>query len=245
MNRQTAKTIVNMQPHGDSAIVIQFGEDINEQVNGLVHAAAACIEEQPFPGFIECIPAFTSVTVFYDIYEVYQHMSQEVSSPYEQVKAYVAARVNRLSAGERSSRRVVEIPVCYGGEFGPDLEEVAQMNELTCEEVISIHTEGEYMVYMLGFAPGFPFLGGMSERIAAPRKSSPRPSIPAGSVGIAGRQTGVYPISTPGGWQLIGKTPLALFRPEENPPSLLRAGDTVKFVRISEAEYSGYKEGAN
>ncbi|MGM0950704.1 MAG: 5-oxoprolinase subunit PxpB [Bacillota bacterium] len=230
---------------GDSAMMIRFGEEINEQVNGFVHAAAAYIEEQPFPGFIECIPAFTSLTVFYDMYEVYKHLPKGMSSPFEKVKLDVEEGLKEIAKDYENSRRIVEVPVCYGGEFGPDLEEVAKINQLSPEEVIEIHTSGEYVVYMLGFAPGFPFLGGMSKRIAAPRKSSPRPSIPAGSVGIAGLQTGVYPISTPGGWQLIGKTPLALFRPQENPPTLLRAGDTVKFVRISEEDYHAYKEESN
>jgi inhibitor of KinA len=123
------------------------------------------------------------------------------------------------------------------------LEEVADINGLTAQEVIDIHTSGEYLVYMIGFAPGFPYLGGMSEKIAAPRRSSPRTSIPAGSVGIAGMQTGVYPLSTPGGWQLIGNTPLELFKPYEQPPSLLRAGDIVKFVSVTEEEYHALKEG--
>lgn len=159
---------------GDSAMMIRFGEEINEQVNGLVHAAAAYIEEQPFPGFIECIPAFTSLTVFYDMYEVYKHLPQGISSPFEKVKRDVEGRLKEIAIDYENNRRIVEIPVCYGGEFGPDLEEVAKINQLSTEEVIDIHTSGEYVVYMLGFAPGFPFLGGMSKRIAAPRKSSPR-----------------------------------------------------------------------
>ena len=134
--------------------------------------------------------------------------------------------------------------MCYGGEYGPDLEEVARHNGLSVDEVIALHSGGEYLVYMIGFAPGFPYLGGMSERIAMPRRSSPRAQIPVGSVGIAGMQTGVYPIETPGGWQLIGRTPLALFRPEENPPSLLQAGNKVRFRPISADEFAAWKEGA-
>ncbi|MBY8914601.1 5-oxoprolinase subunit PxpB [Bacillus sp. YC2] len=243
MMQYSGNAALDIQPLGDSAVIIRFGEQISEQVNGRVHAAAACMEERPFPGFIECIPAFTSLTIFYDVYAVSD--IQKGVSPFELVKKEVAERLSDLTAEQKDGRRIIEIPVCYGGEFGPDLEEVAKLNDLTPEDVIRIHTEGEYLVYMLGFAPGFPFLGGMSERIAAPRKSSPRPSIPAGSVGIAGLQTGVYPISTPGGWQLIGSTPLSLFQPEKNPPSLLRAGDTVKFVRITAEEYSRRKEEAN
>ena len=142
------------------------------------------------------------------------------------------------------THRTVSIPVCYGGEFGPDLEYVARHNNLTTDEVIHIHSSGEYLVYMIGFAPGFPFLGGLSPKIATPRRPSPRATIPAGSVGIAGMQTGVYPIETPGGWQLIGRTPQKLFLPNENPPSLLQAGDVVKFCPISFQEYqeSVYKE---
>lgn len=243
MMQHSGNAALDIQPLGDSAVIIRFGGQISEQVNGLVHAAAACMEERPFAGFIECIPAFTSLTVFYHVYAVSR--IQKGVSPFELVKKEVTERLSDLTAEQKEGRRIIEIPVCYGGEFGPDLEEVAKLNDLTPEDVIRIHTEGEYLVYMLGFAPGFPFLGGMSERIAAPRKSSPRPSIPAGSVGIAGLQTGVYPISTPGGWQLIGRTPVSLFRPEENPPSLLRAGDTVKFVRITAEEYSRRKEGAS
>ncbi|KXZ12610.1 kinase inhibitor [Bacillus nakamurai] len=243
MMQHSGNAALDIQPLGDSAIIIRFGGQISEQVNGRVHAAAACMEERPFPGFIECIPAFTSLTIFYDVYTVSN--IQKGVSPFELVKKEVTERLSDVTAEQKEDRRIIEIPVCYGGEYGPDLEEVAKLNDLTPEDVIRIHTEGEYLVYMLGFAPGFPFLGGMSERIAAPRKSSPRSSIPAGSVGIAGLQTGVYPISTPGGWQLIGSTPLSLFQPEENPPSLLRAGDTVKFVRITAEEYSRLMEGAS
>lgn len=140
-------------------------------------------------------------------------------------------------------RYVIEIPVCYGEEFGPDLEFVANHNGLTPEEVIRIHSSAEYLVYMVGFAPGFPYLGGMPEAIAAPRRPSPRLAIPAGSVGIAGKQTGVYPIETPGGWQIIGRTPIALFVPDSNPPTILASGDRICFRPISRQEYMERKEG--
>ncbi|MDA1477827.1 5-oxoprolinase subunit PxpB [Bacillus changyiensis] len=240
--KQLTNLHVEMAPLGDSALIIKFGTDINEQTHRITSALTKQIESAPFPGLIECVPAFTSVTVFYDPLEVSRNSSKGVS-PFEKVKGIIKNTLYRLTIEEEIDRRTVEIPVCYGGEFGPDLEEVAQINNLTTEEVINIHTAGEYLVYMLGFAPGFPYLGGMSEKIAAPRRSSPRTSIPAGSVGIAGMQTGVYPLSTPGGWQLIGHTPLELFRPCEEPPSLLRAGDMVKFVRVTKAEYDKLKEG--
>ncbi len=218
---------------------------ISEQTHRVVSALTKRIENDPFPGFIECVPAFTSVTVFYQPFEVYRKMEsgKAVDSPYEKVKALIEHHLQELTMEEETNQRTVEIPVCYGGRFGPDLEEVADINGLTAQEVIDIHTSGEYLVYMIGFAPGFPYLGGMSEKIAAPRRSSPRTTIPAGSVGIAGMQTGVYPLSTPGGWQLIGNTPLELFKPYEQPPSLLRAGDIVKFVSVTEEEYHALKEG--
>jgi inhibitor of KinA len=132
--------------------------------------------------------------------------------------------------------------VCYGGELGPDLEFVAEHNKLSAEEVIGIHSASVYLVYMIGFAPGFPYIGGMSGKIAAPRRSSPRLKIPAGSVGIAGSQTGIYPIETPGGWQLIGQTPLKLFQPESKSPSLLKAGDVIQFKPISYNQFLEEKE---
>src|SRR5699024_4926794 len=133
--------------------------------------------------------------------------------------------------------RMVEIPVLYGGDYGPDLDLVAHRNQLSTEEVIRIHSERDYLVYMIGFAPGFPYVGGMDERIEAPRKENPRQSIPAGSVGIAGKQTGIYPFESPGGWQIIGRTPAQLFLPESNPPTLIQPGDRLRFVPIDEAEY--------
>jgi inhibitor of KinA len=145
--------------------------------------------------------------------------------------------LNDLDLDERRESRVVEIPVHYGGESGPDLDIVAKHNGLTPEEVVAIHSNGHYFVNMIGFAPGFPYIGGMSEKIATPRKSSPRLKIPAGSVGIAGKQTGIYPIETPGGWQIIGKTPLQLFRPDHDPPSLLKAGDKICFKPITLKEF--------
>ncbi|MFN2746678.1 5-oxoprolinase subunit PxpB [Bacillus sp. z60-18] len=236
---------VKIEPLGDSAVIIQLGTGIDEQIQRLASALTKQIESDPFPGFIECVPAFTSVTVFYRPFAVYQLIKNDPAfdSPFEKVKALIKKNLQELTLEENAEKRTVEIPVCYGGSFGPDLEEVAKINGLTPEEVIDIHTAGEYLVYMIGFAPGFPYLGGMSEKIAAPRRPSPRTAIPAGSVGIAGMQTGVYPLSTPGGWQLIGNTPLELFRPYEQPPSYLRAGDVVKFVSVTEEEYNRLKEG--
>ena len=138
--------------------------------------------------------------------------------------------------------RIVKIPVCYGGKFGPDLHYVAEYNKISVDRVIELHSNNDYIVYMIGFAPGFPYLGGMSKEIAAPRCKSPRKSVSKGSVGIAGMQTGVYPISTPGGWRIIGNTPKVLFSPSKCPPSILRSGDVVRFYPISPDEYDKYRE---
>jgi inhibitor of KinA len=147
-----------------------------------------------------------------------------------------------LALNADSAPTLVEIPVCYGGQFGPDLEEVARRAGLPAAEVIQLHAQAEYVVAMIGFAPGFPYLAGMNEQLAAPRKTQPRAQVPAGSVGIAGRQTGIYSLPTPGGWQLIGRTPRRLFHPMWENPSLLRAGDQVLFVPISSAEFDQLSE---
>ncbi len=239
----TIKDSFTFHPLGDAAIVIQAGTDISEEIHEHVVQLFSCIEQHPFDGYVEAVQAFTNVTVFYEPYTVYQSTHQQDLSPYEWVKSYIDTLIEeKWQEGVQAKRRTIDIPVCYGGELGPDLEEVARINRLTPEEVVRIHTAGKYLVYMIGFAPGFPFLGGLSERIAAPRRETPRMSIPKGSVGIAGKQTGVYPISTPGGWQLIGQTPLSLFRPDEKVPSLLRAGDEVRFVQMSEKEFFSMKE---
>ncbi|MFC4767921.1 5-oxoprolinase subunit PxpB [Effusibacillus consociatus] len=225
---------VELIPLGDSAVIVQLGQTIHLETHRKVKTLAAYLDQHPIPGMVEYVPAFTTVTVFYD----------PLRTSYKVICSVLEEIVSELGDTLDAEPRAVEIPVCYGGEFGPDLEFVAEHNGLTPDEVIDIHSNGEYLVYMIGFAPGFPYLGGMSERIAAPRRESPRLSIPAGTVGIAGSQTGVYPIGTPGGWQLIGRTPLALFRPNENPPSLLQAGDIVRFRPISREEYDAWKEDA-
>ena len=157
---------------------------------------------------VEYVPAFASVSIIYNPLDI------NSESPYEKVKSILEDILSKLDFSSMDEEHIVEIPVCYGGEFGPDIEHVAKINNITVDEVIKIHTEGKYLVYMIGFAPGFPYLGGMSDKIAAPRRESPRTAIPAGSVGIAGMQTGVYPIETPGGWQLIGRTPIKMFNLE-------------------------------
>lgn len=235
-----------IEPAGDAAIVIRYGNEIEYSVHRKVQMLSNYLTQNSFKGFIECIPSYTSLTVFYDpllVEKSHAYKVGRIVSPYKNVRSIIEDILTNLKDEDIETHRTVEIPVCYGGECGPDLEFVAKQNNLTTDEVISLHSGGEYLVYMLGFAPGFPFLGGMSEKIATPRRSTPRTSIPAGSVGIAGKQTGVYPISTPGGWQLIGQTPLSLFLSEKEPPSLLQAGDIVKFYPISYNDFLEWKEG--
>lgn len=224
--------MASFSPLGDQAIVIELGNEINEQTEKQVRRLSTLLESRQPVWMIEFIPAFITVAIFYD----------PCLAKYGTVKIELEELLKQLGEDLPVESRTIEIPVCYGGAFGPDLEFVAQHNKLTAREVIDIHTTGNYSVHMIGFAPGFPFIGGMSEKIAAPRRDSPRIRIPERTVGIAGMQTGVYPIETPGGWQLIGRTPLRLFRPENDIPSLLRAGDKIVFKEISEEDYHEWKE---
>ncbi len=219
-------------PLGDQAIIIEFDNTLNEEVQKRIRRAAALLDKHSPSWIVESVPAFTTIAVFYN----------PLAILYEDAKTALENLLQHTGEASTPLTRILEIPVCYGGKFGPDLEFVASHNELSVEEVIKIHSHGDYSVSMIGFAPGFPFITGMSEKIAAPRKESPRLRIPERSVGIAGIQTGIYPIETPGGWQLIGRTPLRLFQPEQKMPSLLKAGDKIKFHRISEQQYHDWEE---
>ncbi|WP_409296919.1 5-oxoprolinase subunit PxpB [Peribacillus sp. SCS-26] len=231
-----------LYPLGDGAVVIELGKEISPGVQHMVRVVSALLDQQEAGWLVEYVPAFTTVTVFYNMALAASMPGGQ--DPFRAVSLELGKLLRDPGILDIPKPRVVDIPVCYGGEFGPDLGFVAQHNGLTPEEVISIHAGGEYDVHMIGFAPGFPYLGGMSERIAAPRKETPRLKIPVRSVGIAGNQTGIYPIETPGGWQLIGRTPLNLFLPDEENPSLLRAGDRVRFRPVTEKEYAELSGGA-
>ncbi len=234
-------------PLGDAAVTIEFANRIDPDTHRRVQALARYLERNRFPGMIEYVPSFSSITVFYNPVEVRRMLPAEEKSgemlSFDLVSGWLRQAVATMKDTDTQPPRIVEIPVCYGGEFGPDLPEVAKYLGLSVDEVVDIHSSADYTVYMIGFAPGFPYLGGMPERIATPRRPSPRLSIPAGTIGIGGQQTGIYPIETPGGWQLIGRTPVRLFRPDRNPPSLLMAGDIVRFRPISRKEYTAYEEG--
>lgn len=227
---------VEFVPVGEYAVTVRWGNRIDEQINDLVLLAMNRLEEHPFAGFVECVPAYASLTVYYNPIKVQSNHRQQTK--YSAVCGLIRDRLKGLNTDFASqARRTVEIPVCYEGEFAPDLSFVAEKNGLTPSEVINIHASQTYRVYMIGFAPGFPYLGGMDEKIAAPRHATPRLSVAAGSVGIAGKQTGIYPLAMPGGWQIIGRTPVRLFDLQQNPPNRLAAGDLVRFIPIDRGQF--------
>ncbi|MCO7175150.1 5-oxoprolinase subunit PxpB [Sporolactobacillus kofuensis] len=234
---------MKIEPFGDQAVRVIFGDKIAPSVQFQINQFLIQFDRSPFHGFIEYVPAYTNVVFYYNPFDVIQGGRKDCSAQ-RQVMDYLEALFKRVdrNSGNEGKRRVIHIPVCYGGIFGPDLHEVAALHHLTRDEVIAKHSSPDYLVYMLGFAPGFPFLGGLPEELATPRRATPRLKIAAGSVGIAGKQTGAYPLESPGGWQIIGRTPIPLFTPKVNPPTLLTAGDLVKFDPITEAEYVRLKE---
>jgi inhibitor of KinA len=232
---------VQFMPMGDQAVIIILGEDPNDNTLNKVQFLTSYLEKHPFDWMIEYIPAFTSITIIYDPMKIIKASANKDQLPYEYIREQFIPVVSQNMYAQTFDRRIIEIPVCYGGSYGPDLKFIAAANGLTPDEVIHIHSTGNYSVQMIGFAPGFPYINGMSEKIAAPRKVTPRLKIPAQSVGIGGKQTGIYPIETPGGWQIIGRTPLNLFLPECSPPSLLRAGDKIQFIPINEEEFKEWR----
>lgn len=234
-----------IKPLGETGLLVNFGDTISPEIHRKIKTLADYLQMHPFVGMQEYVISYTSVAVYYNPFIVRKNaLPNRDKSALQIVIKIIKDYIQKAENFPQKKAKVVEIPVCYGGEYGPDIEFVAEHNDLSVQEVISIHTKPEYLVYMIGFCPGFPYLGGMDERIATPRRTTPRLQIPARSIGIAGNQTGGYPISTPGGWQIIGRTPVEMFRPEdEEKPSLLNSGDIVKFVAISEQEYLALRNG--
>lgn len=212
---------------GDTSLTVEFGNEISEAINSSIRAFNIALSQSNIPGIVETVPTYRSLMVHYDPGVI----------RYDALVKRMSTLMDKLDQIEIPPSEVLEIPVLYGGEEGPDLEFVAEHNGKTTKEVIEIHTSQEYLIYMLGFTPGFTYLGGMSEEIATPRLKTPRVKIPAGSVGIAGAQTGVYPIDSPGGWQLIGRTPVRMYDPDRETPILPEAGQYIKFYSITKAEY--------
>jgi len=189
------------------------------------------LELEPIPGVRNLHPGYGSILIKFDALKLRHEELEEVLHGY----------LDRMEKVPLPEPRLVEIPVCYGEDFGPDLNEVARLREISPERVIELHASATYIVYFLGFVPGFAYLGELPEELATPRLPTPRKSVPAGSVGIAGRQTGVYPVSTPGGWRLLGRTPVPMFQPERKEMSLLSIGDRVRFVPISREQFAKWE----
>lgn len=221
--------------------MIDFGNQISEETNERVLSLAGRFDENPFPGFIETIPAYSSLTVFFDVFKV-RKANRDFETAFDFVGAEIERALLETDENEQKNAALVEIPICFDREFAPDLDFIAAEKNLSPAEIIEIFLAETYRVFMLGFLPGFAYLGEVSEKIGVPRKQTPRLEVAAGSIGIAGRQTGIYSLSSPGGWQIIGRTPLAMFNPETDPPTRLLPGDEVRFFKIERNEFNSDKQ---
>jgi inhibitor of KinA len=222
-------------PLGDSAITIDFGNCIDPAINKKVISLFHYLQSNPPEGMVETVPAYSSLTVYYDV--VHIKVKKTILSAYDYMRENIETLLSLDIYEESQMSNHIRVPVCYDGE---DIEWVAQHKNMTIEEIVHIHSETMYSVYMLGFLPGFPYMGETDKRIAVPRKQHPRLKVEAGSVGIAGRQTGIYPFASPGGWQIIGRTPLKIFDAGRESLVLISAGDTVQFYPISKDEFENY-----
>jgi len=220
-------TAYRIVPAGDSALIVEFEERIDPAVNAKTIACAEAIQSAAISGVRDIVPTYRSVAVYFD------PLRTDTDALVERIAHDAEASV----PAEHPSRAPIRIPVCYGGDLGPDLAHVAASANLPEEEVVRLHSSAIYRVFMLGFVPGFAYLGLVDQRIAMPRHATPRVRVPVGSIGIAGVQTGIYPAETPGGWQLIGRTPVKPFDPARADPFLMKAGDAVQFYTIDRAEY--------
>lgn len=233
-------------PLGDGAVVVTLGSAIDDATLLKVRSLVAALERDRGVGIVDVVPAYASVAVFYDV----AALGGGEQPPFERICRLITDRVKKAEHAwpdlvklerEGEAREAVEIPVCYGGDFGPDIDEVARHCGIEAGEVMALHSSARYVVHAVGFTPGFAYLGGLPEKLQTPRKATPRTSVPAGSVGIGGKQTGVYPVESPGGWQLIGRTPLRLFDPTREPAATLRVGDQVVFRAVSPEEFAAWK----
>ena len=224
---------------GESAVVVEFGNIIDENINARVHLLASHCKSDNAPcGIVEMTPTYRSLLITFD------SLITTKKTIIGCIEKYIAENSYDFeNAVLPETAKTIELPVLYGGEYGPDIETVAKHNDISVDEVIKLHAAATYKVYMLGFLPGFPYLGGMNEKIACPRLETPRTVVPEGSVGIAGGQTGVYPVDSPGGWQLIGKTPLAIFDSGSTQPFLFKPGDSIVFKPIDKKTFDAFSGG--
>ena len=211
------------RPVGDAALVVEFGEAIDPAINQRVQAFAQRLEAARLPGITDIVPTYRSVLIHYD----------PLRLSYEEVTSWARVQFQPAGLPVSAGRNRIEIPTVYGGEFGVDLHFLARYHHLSLKDIIRLHSSADYTVYMMGFMPGFPYLGGLPPELETPRLETPRTLVRAGSVGIAGQQTGIYPLDSPGGWRVIGHTAVKLFDPALDPPTLLAPGDTVRFVPVS------------
>jgi inhibitor of KinA len=225
---ETAAGWPRFQPASDRSLLIYFGDRIGLDAHRQVIQLLRLLQLEPVAGICNLHPAYCSLLVKFDA----------LRFAHEDLEAILRQYLARLEDAPAPVTRLVEIPACYGGDFGPDLNDVAALHGITPAQAIEFHSSSEYIVYFLGFVPGFAYLGGLPETLATPRLASPRRTVPPGSIAIAGDQTGVYPFATPGGWRLIGRTPLAMFQPDRKDMSLLAIGDRVRFHPISSAQFS-------
>lgn len=218
---------IKIMAAGDSALVAEFGNKIDERINACVQALAEKIEKQHMDGVTEVVPTFRSVLIYYDMYRY----------SYQEMKEKVILVAQELETAGTAKKRIVKIPCCYGARFGQDLADMEELTGLDRDEIIAIHSSTDYKIYMLGFLPGFVYLGGLDKRIEVPRLKTPRVKINRGAVGIGGSQTGIYPMDSPGGWRLMGGTPVDLYDSNRENPILLKAGEYIRFVPISIMDY--------
>lgn len=212
---------------GDSAVTVEFGNDISSDLNSRAVTLSRIVRDDPFPGFIEAVPAYASTTVYFDAYIVRNAFPD--TSAFETVSRRIEEASNRKGV-TNDNFRLIEIPIAISPDFSPDLPEIATLASVSENEALEIFLSQTYRVYMLGFLPGFAYMGGVDDRIAVPRKAKPRRSVAKGSIGIAGKQTGIYPLESPGGWQIIGRTDEVMFVPDRNEPCRLSPGDNVRFI---------------
>ena len=224
-----------IEPLGETALLVRFGDGLDPAVNTRVHAAASALRVAHLPGLVDIAPAYATLALHY---EPAAWLDANGGHSWRTFEAAVRSVLGSPPAQAPLETHIVDIPVCYGGEFGPDLDALAAHAGLAPSDVITRHTAATYTVAMLGFAPGFPYLFGLDRALHMSRRASPRTHVPAGSVAIGGAQTGIYPSELPGGWQLIGRTPTVLFEPARDPPSLLMPGDHVRFVAIDAAAFA-------
>jgi inhibitor of KinA len=224
---------VSVYPSGDQAMTISFGSTLSVEANERVIQLYHHLTEQRKKFWIDIIPAYSSITIIYDLVSIRRYHSPA----YEWIKKELMEVLEELQAAVNITRRTIQVPVCYDLRFGSDIKRICAAKKITKEELIALHTARSYRVFMIGFLPGFAYMGSVEDKIAMPRLAKPRTQVAAGSVGIAGNQTGIYPLDSPGGWNIIGRTPLQLFHPNQSSLTLLQPGDEVKFVSITMDEF--------